>query len=745
MSKSIGVHVWFPESVFFAGEKFECKITFTCQRSDSTLPKADAAARRRQFSVEHVRSRSQTSTSGHQRVSSSSGTPYQPNRKKHVTSKSVSFPASNVREKKQALEISASSGSLKHIPSSSTHSRALSLQSFPQTVDPPGKPASILNNNDELTKPPLINKDISRHYGKSPNKPELSVEIPMSPTMDPNMVPLPYESLDSDLGNDFKEKPNDGDINANGENSKPKYPPFGNVNMYKHPNSTAESINSPASEFKNSHQRALSWSEDTINGRRSENHSNKSSGKIMMSYVQLSGSFLLDESLAQTADFDEIKQVSVVNGSMGGGVVGIQKAKEDQSLLSSLTGFGYNLLGQAPVSSIAEMKTSATSKSIPILTTPQSVLFVDMELLPGESKTFSYHMTLPKELPPSHHGKALKIDYCIQIGIQQSDKVSRPAVFSVPFRLFGFVDDDGDALVYDLFRPLILLKDVAKTALENSKTPMETPRIERHQQSSRADFQAYTEQLLLSSRRISDGLPDRLPSPGDANPFSPPPATYFDKTCREKIESTIRRPSMFHGAGALGDESTSNRTFGIAKNGTHVANVTLSRSKYKIGDNVYGIVEFGSESVIYLPCYHLFSTLESEESIHPDLAIRSATSISRSTRRVHGEHSESSIFTKRLAFSFAIPFSATPNFATNGVSNFWSLRLEFVVSTIPRSGPTELLTEIQQDDRGQMLSAKSSVECESFDCSIPLYVLASTQDFQSSYPGSASEFYLQGG
>jgi hypothetical protein len=190
----------------------------------------------------------------------------------------------------------------------------------------------------------------------------------------------------------------------------------------------------------------------------------------MMGYAQILGTFTLDGSLVQTSIFDEVKRKGVVGGQMGGGVVGLDTKKHETGFLS---GFGWGslggglsgLLGGNNVSSIGEMKNLASmcsmfciighvltppdSKSIPILSTPQSILFVDMRLPPGESRSYSYKFTLPKGLPPSHKGKAIKISYTLAIGTQRPGKgVQQPTVIEVPFRVFPNVDGEDHTKLY---------------------------------------------------------------------------------------------------------------------------------------------------------------------------------------------------------------------------------------------------------------------------------------------------------
>lgn len=164
---------------------------------------------------------------------------------------------------------------------------------------------------------------------------------------------------------------------------------------------------------------------------------------LMMGYAQIIGNFMIDEALIHASDFDEIKSKGIMGGKSGGGVVGIDSRRAASwTGLGSLGTFGLGSLftGTQP-SSLAEMRDRAASKTIPILSTPPSILFVDIRLQPGESRSFSYTFKLPQNLPPSHRGRALKISYSLVITTQRPGMSSQHlSTAEIPFRLFSCLD-----------------------------------------------------------------------------------------------------------------------------------------------------------------------------------------------------------------------------------------------------------------------------------------------------------------
>jgi len=168
----------------------------------------------------------------------------------------------------------------------------------------------------------------------------------------------------------------------------------------------------------------------------------------MMGYAQVVGSFTLDGSLVNQAPFEEVKRKGVLGCQGGGGVVGVEKSKSNSGLFGAL-GWGSigesigGLLGDRELSSIKEMREIANSRSVPLLSTPKSILFVNLRLAPGESKSYRYSFRLPRGLPPSHKGKAIKISYHLVLGTQRANTPKEQKSVrhvNIPFRVLGSVN-----------------------------------------------------------------------------------------------------------------------------------------------------------------------------------------------------------------------------------------------------------------------------------------------------------------
>ncbi|KAK4228022.1 Rgp1-domain-containing protein [Podospora fimiseda] len=440
---------------------------------------------------------------------------------------------------------------------------------------------------------------------------------------------------------------------------------------------------------------------------------------LMMGYAQIQGSFTLDGSLVNLGPFEAVKRKAVVGGQ-GGGVIGLDTTttkKRDSGLLrsfgwGSITSSIGELLGGGELSSIKEMRGIASSKSIPLLSTPQSILFVDLQLAPGESKAFEYTFKLPKGLPPTHRGKLMKISYSLVIGTQRPGgaKEQRIKSVDVPFRVLGSVNSHGEILGHDLMSPYILLRDQAIVKPASNNTPSSKPKPSSSQQQQQqqqpaaantfTSFLTYVDDLLAQEKNNPTA---GLLSPTAIGPSSRRPSTYSlasdhtshnpffltPPTAKEAIDLAILRSN-------LTSNSAANR-FEIARNGRRIGVIMLARPAYRLGEVITLAIDFAGAEV---PCYAVHAALETSEKVDASLALRSEASVQRVTRKVWVSHSETSLYARRIVFAPTIPVNATPEFVTSGVGLEWKVRVEFVVGLQGNqsSGMQRRLENVEEDD-----------------------------------------------
>lgn len=455
---------------------------------------------------------------------------------------------------------------------------------------------------------------------------------------------------------------------------------------------------------------------------------------LMMGYAQVQGSFILDGSLVSLGPFEQVKKKAAVGGR-GGGVIGLESPRRESGLLR---GFGWgnissslgDLWGGGELSTIKEMRGIANSRSVPLLSTPQSILFVDLQLAAGESRSYEYTFRLPKGLPPTHKGKAIKISYSLVIGTQRAGGAKEQQVRSVemPFRVLGSVNSHGEILGHDLMSPYMLLRDEAevKALDKGSKAAAAAAKGEGDARATTmSDFLAYVDELATRPRGEAGAT---LLSPTEAGGARR--ASTLDEepaSAKEAIHLAILRSNQ------AGEGQQSANRFEISRNGQRVGVVMLTRPAYRLGEVVTMAIDFGDAD---MACYAVHATLETSERVDSSLAVRSESSVQRVTRRVHAASSEATMFSRRVALTATIPMSATPEFVTSGVCLEWKMRVEFVV---PYQGPgagaaavaaaaqgraaTALLEQISQDEKGGLVMvAMEKLACESFEVAVPLRV-----------------------
>ncbi|KKZ68409.1 hypothetical protein EMCG_00178 [[Emmonsia] crescens] len=445
---------------------------------------------------------------------------------------------------------------------------------------------------------------------------------------------------------------------------------------------------------------------------------------LLMGYAQISASFTVDGSLINQALFEEVKRKGVV-GNPARSDTSHKAEKARNGFWGTLGGWNNlsdslsTLLSSGELDGLRDMRGVASSQSIPLLSTPQSLLFVDLRLNPGEERTFSFAFTLPRGLPASHKGKAIKVSYNLVIGTQRAINPKEPQKvhrINVPFRVLSGVDAQGGVLGHDLMRPYVLLRDEARVKkVENVPTrPTKEKSFSAKSWTSASEFLSYVDEIL--DRRVRRESFNSLASPIDPHLSLFSPTGRF--SCKDAIELAILRSNQ-----SSASDRSANR-FEITRNGRRIAVIILNRPAHRLGETVIATIDFSDSA---LPCYSLRGSLETTEKVSPTIALRSSASITRATRKIHASCFENTLFATRVVFTPSIPVSATPTMITSGVNLEWELRFEFVTCSIldddeVGASGIDLLEKVERDDRGTVLASLESVSCESFEVVIPLTV-----------------------
>ncbi|KAJ9209122.1 hypothetical protein DTO021D3_430 [Paecilomyces variotii] len=605
-------------------------------------------------------------------------------------------------------------------PGSATNSPATPIEQMRNSAS--ARRANPLPTDFKFPPPPSSNNDVTvSHAARTPSVPSVD-EVPKSAKLrkpDNDRPSLPQSRL-APVTRIISDSTMNGGSRSSGE-------------FYSQSNNSSETMGSEYTSYSLSRARSI-FSKHRRHFSSTE-HPARTNGtqSLLMGYAQISASFTVDGSLVNQAAFEEVKRKGVV-GAQGSN--GRPSGGPDKSRKSGLWGaLGWSaiedsingLLSNGELDGLRDMRGVTSSNSIPLLSTPQSLLFVDLRLVPGEERSFSFSFTLPRGLPASHKGKAIKISYNLVIGTQrpsgpkQAQQVNR---INMPFRVFSGVNSQGDVLGHDLMVPYVLLKDEARVQKLDSTPSFHTKdkSISGPTWNSASEFLSYVDEILEQNNRRNSFLSVTTPTlerrPSHEVIRSPP-------SCKDAIDFAILRSNQ------VTSTNRSTNRFEIARNGKRIAVVVLNRPAHRLGETVIATIDFTDAA---LPCYSLRGTLETSEKVAPALAVRSSASINRATRRIYASCFENTLYSTRVVFSPAIPVAATPTILTSGVNLEWELRFEFVTTSshgendLGNYGPSGagLLETIGEDDRGAVFSSLENLSCESFEIAIPLTVYGET-------------------
>lgn len=435
---------------------------------------------------------------------------------------------------------------------------------------------------------------------------------------------------------------------------------------------------------------------------------------LLMGYTQLQGYFVLDEDLIDVEEYAHVRTQGVVVGPTGeigyssqngsgllqglaSGLGSLLQIRDSEVNSSSegLASFGFGRsnsqsgLRRSNSRSVKPAQQQVKKDAIPIFSTPQSLLFVDLKLTPGESRSFSYKIELPKSLPPSCRAKSIRIHYNLVIGIQKLDTRGRPQPKTtlIPFRVFPHVDKYGQQYTHDLKMPIVLQRDQATVVQLPSDRHMSAEQVTKYVAlktskgpvgsagplDGQANFASYVKELLSSDDTMKRTVLARHLSNDDTAIRSP-------ITSQENIEYFSRYQHMTNPKQAVKSR------FDIGRSGKRIATVLLSKPVYRIGENVVILVDYKNAD---LKCYRITASLETEEAINTSVlksfkestgTATSGLNTPTSTRRIYSQSTISTYALSRSTFEFTIPATATPQFSTSDIALKWNLKLDFITS-----------------------------------------------------------------
>ncbi|KAF8584974.1 Rgp1-domain-containing protein [Ramaria rubella] len=408
---------------------------------------------------------------------------------------------------------------------------------------------------------------------------------------------------------------------------------------------------------------------------------------LLYAYAQLTGTLSIDPVLVpSSSELVDLRDALRKKAAVGGGSLDIGSGTQLPRVSSSGSIFGF-------FSSSASTNNTPyhsglpddTDESLPTLETQPSMLAIDLTLAAGESRSYSYTLDLPANLPPTFKGRALRLSYQLVVGTCRaatpftsalsswtlnSSPLNSPAltadnerrrsrVMRVPIRVYNHVAIGRVPRPYDLMWPIARRREKAATAgsideMKGDKGAVKPARPT----GSLLSVQAYAQRLLAGEVELE--LENHTGETGEGGSLS---------GCREAVEITTRNPKKV--------------SYDVSKDGEKVAELTFVKSAYRLGETVLGVVEL-NEGHCRSKVLKLSAILEAHENLPwPGEPVR----------RVHAEHHSSLVSDmRRVSFALDIPSDASPAFeVTQGPGGQvggleWKVRLSLLVSVATSPG-----------------------------------------------------------
>ncbi|KAF8907707.1 Rgp1-domain-containing protein [Gymnopilus junonius] len=348
---------------------------------------------------------------------------------------------------------------------------------------------------------------------------------------------------------------------------------------------------------------------------------------------------------------------------------------------------------------------------LPTFEIQPAMLGVDLSLAPGESRSYTYTIKVPENLPPTFKGKALKFSYEFVVGIcraghsgtgggpASADSISR--VMKVPIRVYNHVAVGPSLKPYDLLWPVNRRQDAGMPGTEARVVELEVSqslaqgkgKVTRIPSCNRFHSAFASTNTIESIRDYARSLLASLPDPepdeedkgkdetstlasGSSSSSAGANArdsvkdksgitAHLGRTAElRRIESERERAeegglSGCREAVEILTRNPKKASYDVNKDGVKVAVLTFPKSAYRLGETVVGVVEL-NERMSRARVLKLSATLESHETLPSSI---SPTSSARHLRRAHAEsHSSFTLNTLRTTFSLDIPSDASPAF-----------------------------------------------------------------------------------
>ena len=396
---------------------------------------------------------------------------------------------------------------------------------------------------------------------------------------------------------------------------------------------------------------------------------------------------------------------------------------------------------------------------LPLVVVPQTLLFGELSLKPGEVRVFHFRSAaLPQNLPPSYTlGDTFKILYQLQVGgIIHCQASIDSVMFSFPLNVCSYLNEEGCQYIHELGHdPVILPVGQVKERAHLQRRRSTQSTFTRHRSSIHSIMPSFQDRFNIlenSKKHFKELLNSEREDCTDEQLVEKLLTFQFGENYTQEInddselsesfeEAQYREPRHLpisqHRNNSLVDDKVSQKPllhsvmdnlrkeYLVNRNGENICTISLSKLFYGVNDEIDLTILIPQKSNYKVT--GVSTALELLELVNPDYLVNQK---SKKAQRypVYEEHSicfEGCNDIPIKLLPSRSPTNIYPNqFRTNIFQLSWTLCFKFVIVEKTES---DTLVEVYKDRNGALLQAKEQLQGEKFVFRVPLVVLGSSK------------------
>lgn len=346
---------------------------------------------------------------------------------------------------------------------------------------------------------------------------------------------------------------------------------------------------------------------------------------------QIVARFTINPNLVRLDKFDSVRGVG--NITSGGIVSNTSNSASSRWSFSSLSSVVKSFSNPNPEA------TTTNANTFPIFFAVPTILDVQITLYPGEERTLQYKCKLPRDLPPTYAGAALRTSYHLKLSAQHTDH----SITTIECPIHVHAQSTSK---YDFSTPPAFAPEIDKQAGQQQQDLRQYSRrrgIQVPGAAFKADFQAFLESL--------------------------------DKE-QQQDSPTIERPSALNIQDLV--ESNKGLQFDISRGpGEHVCTLTLLKRRNIAGKCITGVLNFTNAQ---LDCAQFTVSLEETELLDPEYCVHETQDALLSRRKIISQEQVTSAFLIRSSFAVPVPSATVGSFRCKPITLQYQLQFEFSIS-----------------------------------------------------------------